>query len=153
MRNVELGLLVVTDQESRNQPRPLANIRQSRRPFCTIRPILQPPSNTNRRTARRVLLSGGPNQFTLCSLCSPHSCATLEFFSLTAMTVFSVFPVLVGRFIVTRKFVVGCFGLSASEIIFCPSDPVWRRKPLCGHVFTSTRVNLQARWPRCKSTP
>jgi hypothetical protein len=30
MCNVDLGLLVVTDQESGNRPHPLANIRRSR---------------------------------------------------------------------------------------------------------------------------
>jgi hypothetical protein len=33
MCNVDLGLLVVTDQESGNRPHPLANIRRTRRPL------------------------------------------------------------------------------------------------------------------------
>jgi hypothetical protein len=34
--NVDLGLLVVTDQESGNRHHPLANIRRTRRPPCNI---------------------------------------------------------------------------------------------------------------------
>jgi hypothetical protein len=37
MCNVDLGLLVVTDQESGNRPRPLANIRWTRRPLVQPR--------------------------------------------------------------------------------------------------------------------
>jgi hypothetical protein len=37
MCNVDLGLLVVTDQEFGNRPHPLANIRQMRRPLVLIR--------------------------------------------------------------------------------------------------------------------
>jgi hypothetical protein len=59
MCNVDLGLLVVTDQESGNQPHPLANIRRTRRPLCTINPI---PKQSTPTTGRRVLLSAGPNQ-------------------------------------------------------------------------------------------
>jgi hypothetical protein len=33
MCNIDLGLLVVTDQESGNQPHPLANIKRTRRPI------------------------------------------------------------------------------------------------------------------------
>jgi hypothetical protein len=33
MCNIDLGLLVVTDQESGNQPHPSANIRRTRRPL------------------------------------------------------------------------------------------------------------------------
>jgi hypothetical protein len=65
MCNVDLGLLVVADQESGSRPHLLANIRQMRRPLCTMNPILQSASNTNRRTRHRVLLSGGPNQYKL----------------------------------------------------------------------------------------
>jgi hypothetical protein len=36
MCNVDLGLLVATDQESGNQPHPLANIRRTRRSPCKI---------------------------------------------------------------------------------------------------------------------
>jgi hypothetical protein len=60
MCNIDLGLLVVTDQESGNRPHPLTNIRWTRRPL--VQPT-QSPSNTNRKTGRRVLLSGGPNQY------------------------------------------------------------------------------------------
>jgi hypothetical protein len=37
MCNVDLGLLVVTDQESGNRPQPLANIRRMRRPLVRSR--------------------------------------------------------------------------------------------------------------------
>jgi hypothetical protein len=37
MCNVDLALLVVTDQESGNRPHPLANIRRTRRPLVLIR--------------------------------------------------------------------------------------------------------------------
>jgi hypothetical protein len=37
MCNVDLGLLVITDQESGNQPLPLANIRRARRPLVQSR--------------------------------------------------------------------------------------------------------------------
>jgi hypothetical protein len=36
MCNVDLGLLVVTDQESGNRPHPLANIRRTRRSPCNL---------------------------------------------------------------------------------------------------------------------
>jgi hypothetical protein len=61
MCNVDLGLLVVTDQESGNRPHPLANIKQTRQPLYSY----AISSNTSRRTERRVLLSGGPNQYKL----------------------------------------------------------------------------------------
>jgi hypothetical protein len=61
MCNVDLGLLVVTDQESGNRPHPLANIRRTRRPFV-ISGILKQSTPT---TGRRVLFSGGPNQYKL----------------------------------------------------------------------------------------
>jgi hypothetical protein len=57
MCNVDLGLLVVTDQESGNRPHPLANVRRTRRPLV-INAILMQSTPT---TGRRVLLSGGPN--------------------------------------------------------------------------------------------
>jgi hypothetical protein len=36
MCNVDLGLMVVTDQESGNRPHPLANIRRTRRSLWII---------------------------------------------------------------------------------------------------------------------
>jgi hypothetical protein len=62
MCNIDLDLLVVTDQESGNRPHPLANIRWMRRPLVQH---TQSPSNTNRRTGRSVLLSRGPNRYKL----------------------------------------------------------------------------------------
>jgi hypothetical protein len=60
MYNVDIGLLVVTDQEFGNRPLPLANIRRTRQPLVyPINPEIL--INTNQRTGRRVLLSGGPN--------------------------------------------------------------------------------------------
>jgi hypothetical protein len=61
MCNVDLGLLVVTDQESGNRPRLLDNIRRMKRPLVTY-VILKQSTPTTRR---RVLLSGGPNQYKL----------------------------------------------------------------------------------------
>jgi hypothetical protein len=37
MCNVDLGLLVVTDQESGNRPHPLANTRRTRQPLVRMR--------------------------------------------------------------------------------------------------------------------
>jgi hypothetical protein len=66
MCNVDLGLLVATDQESRNRPHPLANIRRMRRPLVTY----AIPKQSTPTTGRRVLLSGGPNQHKIAlSLC------------------------------------------------------------------------------------
>jgi hypothetical protein len=45
MCNVDLGHLVVTDQESGNRPHPLANIRRTRRPLV----IIQSSSNLHRQ--------------------------------------------------------------------------------------------------------
>jgi hypothetical protein len=80
MCNVDLGLLVVTDQESGNRPHPLANIRWMRRPLVTFD---QSSSNLHRQLdvgyyspeARTSINS-------LCSLCSAYSCATFEFLAL-----------------------------------------------------------------------
>jgi hypothetical protein len=41
MYNVDLGLLVVIDQESGNRPHPLANVRRMRRPLV---PSRNPPA-------------------------------------------------------------------------------------------------------------
>jgi hypothetical protein len=62
MCNVDLGLLVVTDQESGNRPHPLADIRRTRQPLVTTNPILKQSTPI---TGRRVLLFGGPNQYKL----------------------------------------------------------------------------------------
>jgi hypothetical protein len=64
MYNVDTGLLVVTDQESKNRPHPLANIRQMRQSLLYLEPISIPKQSTP-TTGRRVLLSGGPNQYKL----------------------------------------------------------------------------------------
>jgi hypothetical protein len=56
MCNIDLGLLVVTDQESGNQPHP------DEATHCTINSILKQSTPI---TGRRVLLSGGPNQYKL----------------------------------------------------------------------------------------
>jgi hypothetical protein len=61
MCNVDLGLLVVTDQESGNQPHPLANIRRRGDPLY----IHAIPKQSTPTTGRRVLLSGGSNQYKL----------------------------------------------------------------------------------------
>jgi hypothetical protein len=62
MSNVDLGLLVIIDQESGNRPYPLANIRRARRPLVLEYAILKQSTPT---TGRRVLPSGGPNQYKL----------------------------------------------------------------------------------------
>jgi hypothetical protein len=59
--NIDLGLLVVTDQEFGNRPHLLANIRRARRPLYQYA-ILKQSIPT---TGRRVLLSGGSNQYKL----------------------------------------------------------------------------------------
>jgi hypothetical protein len=61
MCNVDLGLLIVTDQESGNRPHPLANIRRTRRPLYSYA-ILKQSTPT---TGRRVLLSESPKQYKL----------------------------------------------------------------------------------------
>jgi hypothetical protein len=61
MCNVDLGLMVVTDQESENRPHPLANIRRARRPLY-LYIILKQSAPT---TGRRVLLSRASNQYKL----------------------------------------------------------------------------------------
>jgi hypothetical protein len=58
---LDLGLLVLTDQESGNRPHPLANIRRTRRPLVTV----HNPKQSTLTTGRRVLLSGGLNQYKL----------------------------------------------------------------------------------------
>jgi hypothetical protein len=76
---LDLGLLVITDQESRNRPCLMANRRRARQPFYN-HAILKQSTPTTRR---RVLLSRGPNQYKVaCSLCSVCSCATYEFLAL-----------------------------------------------------------------------
>jgi hypothetical protein len=80
MCNVDLSLLVVTDQESGNRSHPLANIRRARRPFVQHTQSL---SNLHRQLdigfyspeARTSIKSS-------CFLCSTYSCATFEFLAL-----------------------------------------------------------------------
>jgi hypothetical protein len=57
--NIDLGLQVVTNQESGNRPHPLANIRRATRPLYEYA-ILKESTPI---TGRRVLLSRGPNQY------------------------------------------------------------------------------------------
>jgi hypothetical protein len=61
---LDLGLLVATDQDSGNRPHPLANIRGVRRPLYQYA-ILKQSTPT---TGRRVLLFRGPNQYKLAVL-------------------------------------------------------------------------------------
>jgi hypothetical protein len=80
MCNIDLGLLVIIDQESWNQPHPLANIRRARRPLVTT---TQSPSNLHQQLdvgfyspeARTSINSP-------CSLCFMYLCATFEFLAL-----------------------------------------------------------------------
>jgi hypothetical protein len=55
--NLDLGILVITSQESGKRPCPLANIRQTRQPLYH-HVILEQSTPT---TGRRVLLSEGPS--------------------------------------------------------------------------------------------
>jgi hypothetical protein len=82
MCNVDLGLLVVTDQESENRPHPLANIRRTRRPLVyPINPEIL--SNTNEELdVGFYSLEARTSINSLCSLCSAYSCATFEFLAL-----------------------------------------------------------------------
>jgi hypothetical protein len=59
--NLDLGLPVVTNQESGNRPRPLANIRRAWQPLYNH----AIPKQSTPTTGRRVLLSRGPNQYKL----------------------------------------------------------------------------------------
>jgi hypothetical protein len=76
MCNVDLGLLVVTDLESGNRPRPLANIRRMRQPLVQS---IQSPSNLHQQLdvwcyspeARTSINSP-------CSLCSSCSCSCMH---------------------------------------------------------------------------
>jgi hypothetical protein len=83
MCNVDLGLLIVIDQESRNRPHLLANIRRTRRPLCTIQPI---PQSSAIQTEELDVGFYSPEARTsinsLCSLCSAYLCATFEFLAL-----------------------------------------------------------------------
>jgi hypothetical protein len=83
MCNVDLGLLVVTDQESGNRPRPLANIRRTRRP------LVQPTQSCNPQAIQTeeldVVYYSPETQTSInspCSLCSAYLCATFEFLAL-----------------------------------------------------------------------
>jgi hypothetical protein len=81
--NVDLGLLVVTDQESGNLPHPLANIRRTRRPLVYIQSI---PQSLAIQTEELDVGFYSPEARTsinsLCSLCSAYSCVTFEFLAL-----------------------------------------------------------------------
>jgi hypothetical protein len=57
MCNIDLGLLVITIQESGNRPHPLDNIRRMRRPLVTY----SIPKKSTPTTGRRVLPFGGRN--------------------------------------------------------------------------------------------
>jgi hypothetical protein len=77
MCNVDLGLLVITDQESWNRPSPLANIRRTRRPLVQS---IQSPSNLHQQLDVGYYTPEARTSInSLCSLCSVYSCATFEF--------------------------------------------------------------------------
>jgi hypothetical protein len=80
MCNVELGLLVVTDQESGNRPRPLANIRWVRRPLVGI--TQSPAIETEELDVGFYSPEARTSINSPCSLCSAYSCATFEFLAL-----------------------------------------------------------------------
>jgi hypothetical protein len=80
MCSIDLGLLVVTDQESGNRPHPLANIRRTRRPL-----VQHTQSSSNLYQQLDVgyySLEARTSINSSCSLCSAYSCATFEFLTL-----------------------------------------------------------------------
>jgi hypothetical protein len=80
MGNVDLGLLVITDQEFGNRPHQLANIRRARRPLVIN---TQPSSNLHRQLDVGYYSSEAQTSINPpCSLCPVYSCATLEFLAL-----------------------------------------------------------------------
>jgi hypothetical protein len=80
MCNVDLGLQVVTNQESGNRPHPLANIRRTRRPLCTS---IQYSSNLHQQLdVGFYSLEARTSINSSCSLCSMYSCVTFEFLAL-----------------------------------------------------------------------
>jgi hypothetical protein len=71
---LDLGLLIVTDQESGNRPHPLDNIRRARRPLYNTQSL----SNLHQLYSPEARTSiNSP-----CSLCSVCSRATFEFLAL-----------------------------------------------------------------------
>jgi hypothetical protein len=80
MCNVDLGLLAITDKESENRPRPLANIRRTRQPLVQR---IQSSSNLHRQLdVGYYSLEARTSINSLCSLCSAYSSATFEFLDL-----------------------------------------------------------------------
>jgi hypothetical protein len=80
MCNVDLDLLVVTDQESGNRPHPLANIRRVRRPLVQS---IQSSSNPHQQLDVGYYSPEARTSINLsCSPCSAYSCATFEFLAL-----------------------------------------------------------------------
>jgi hypothetical protein len=80
MCNVDLGLLVVINQDSGNRPHLLVNIRRMRRPLVTI---TQSPSNLHQQLDVGYYSPEARTSINLpCSLCSAYSCATFEFLAL-----------------------------------------------------------------------
>jgi hypothetical protein len=80
MCNIDLGLLVVTDQESGSRPHPRANIRWARQPLYSIR---NPQAiQTEEQDVGFYSLEAQASINSPCSLCSAYSCATFEFLAL-----------------------------------------------------------------------
>jgi hypothetical protein len=78
---LDLGLLIVTDQESGNRPHPLAKIRQVRRP------LYHTESSSNLHQQLHVGFYSPEARTSinsLSSLCSLCSCATFEFLALNS---------------------------------------------------------------------
>jgi hypothetical protein len=83
MCNVDLGLLVVTNQESGNRPHPLANIKRTRRPFVQSDQSRNPQAiQTEELDVGFYSLEARTSINSSCSLCSAYSCATFEFLAL-----------------------------------------------------------------------
>jgi hypothetical protein len=79
MCNLDLGLLVVTDQESGNRPHPLANIRREATP-CNIRN--PPPIQIEELDVGFYSPEARTSINSPCSLCSAYSRATFELLAL-----------------------------------------------------------------------
>jgi hypothetical protein len=78
-KQLDLGLLVVTDKESGNRPCPLANIRRAGRP------LVQPQSSSNLHQQLDVEFYSSEARTSInssCSLCSVCSCTTFKFLAL-----------------------------------------------------------------------
>jgi hypothetical protein len=82
MCNIDLGLLAITDQESRNRPHPLANIRRMMRPLVYPINLATPAIQIEELDVGFYSPEARTSINSMCSLCSAYSCATFEFLAL-----------------------------------------------------------------------